>query len=67
MNRHARDAVEQGVAAEAIFGLPVQEEVSRARYIPEAEIDELDAIAGRIETQIRGLVEARAGVSDAAQ
>ena len=67
MNRHARDAVEQGVPSEAVFGLPVQEEISRSRYVPEAEIDELDAIAGRIETQIRGLVEERAGVSDAVQ
>ena len=67
MNRHARDAVEQGVSPEAIFGLPVQEEISRARYIPEAEMDELDAIAGRIETQIRELVAERAGVGDAAQ
>ncbi|MEA3409292.1 MAG: V-type ATP synthase subunit A, partial [Candidatus Eisenbacteria bacterium] len=67
MNRHASDAVEQGVPSEAIFGLPVQEEIARARYIPEAETDELDAIAGRIETQIRGLVEERADVSDPAQ
>ena len=67
MNRHARDAVEQGVSAEAIFALPVQEEVSRSRYIPEADMDELDAIAGRIETQVRGLTEERAGVGEAAQ
>ena len=66
MNDHARDAVEQGVPPEAIFALPVQEAISRSRYIPEAELDELDAIGGRIETEIRALVEERAGVGEAA-
>jgi len=66
MNRHARDAVEQGVPAEAILALPVQEEISRSRYIPEADMEELDAIAGRIETQLRGLTEEHAGVGEAA-
>jgi V/A-type H+-transporting ATPase subunit A len=66
MNRHARDAVEQGVASEAIFALPVQEEISRSRYIPEAELDELDAIAGRIESEIRALAEERAGAAEPA-
>ncbi len=64
MNRHAQDAIEQGVSPEVIFGLPVQEEISRARYIPEAEMDELDAIAGRIETQIRELIKEHAGVNE---
>jgi len=67
MNRYARDAVDQGVSAEAIFALPVQEEVSRSRYIPESDMDELDAIAGRIETQVRSLTEERAVVGEAAQ
>ena len=67
MNRHARDAVEQGVPPEAVFGLPVNEEISRSRYVPEADLDELDAIAGRIETQIRGLVEERGGVNEVSQ
>ena len=67
MNRHARDAAEQGVPSEAVFGLPVQEEISRSRYIPEAEIDELDAIAGRIETQIQALIKEHAGVNELSQ
>ena len=67
MNRHAHDAVEQGVPAEAIFALPVQEEISRSRYIPEVDMDELDAIAGRIESQVRGLVDERVGVAEASQ
>ncbi|MFH1866087.1 MAG: V-type ATP synthase subunit A [Candidatus Eisenbacteria bacterium] len=66
MNRHAHDAVDQGVQAEAILGLPVLEEIARSRYIPEVDMDELDAIAGRIETQIRVLVEEKAGVGEAA-
>ena len=67
MNRHAREAVEQGVPSEAIFALPVQEEISRSRYIPEAELSELDAIATRIESEIRALAEERAGVGEAAE
>jgi vacuolar-type H+-ATPase catalytic subunit A/Vma1 len=67
MNRYARDAVEQGVQAEAIMALPVQEEISRSRYIPEADMEELDAILGRIDTQVRELKEERAGVSESAQ
>jgi V/A-type H+-transporting ATPase subunit A len=66
LNRHARDAVDQGVQAEAILGLPVLEEIARSRYIPEVDMDQLDAIAGRIETQIRVLVEEKAGVGEAA-
>jgi V/A-type H+-transporting ATPase subunit A len=67
MNKHAREAVEQGVPSEAIFALPVQEEISRSRYIPEAEISELDAIAERIESGIRALAEERAGAAEPAQ
>ncbi|RPJ41048.1 MAG: hypothetical protein EHM19_12665 [Candidatus Latescibacterota bacterium] len=66
-NKVANDAVEHGVAAEDLFGLGVVEEISRARYIPESDIAELDAIAARIEAQVRGLVEQRSGAEDTAQ
>ncbi len=60
-DRLSRDAVEQGVTAEELFALPTQEDIVRSRYIPEAEIEEFDAIWGRIEQQIRELVEKRVG------
>jgi V/A-type H+-transporting ATPase subunit A len=66
-NKVASEAVERGVSAEDLFGLDALEEVTRARYIPESDIGELDAIAARIEAQVRGLVEKRGGAEDAAQ
>ncbi len=64
-NRYANDAITQGIQAEELFALPVNEEISRARYIPEAELDQLEAIGGRIEREIRGLVEQKVGAEDA--
>jgi len=66
-NRIANEAVEHGVAAEDLFGLGVLEDISRSRYIPESDIAELDAIASRIEAQVRALVEQRAGADETAQ
>ena len=66
-NRLAHEAVDQGVAADDLFALDVHEEIARSRYVPEAELDELDAIGTRIEEQVRGLVEKRAGAEDAGQ
>ncbi len=65
-NRHANDAVEQGIQAEELFALPVNEEISRSRYVPESEIDEIDAIGGRIESEIRGLIEKKVGAAEVA-
>jgi V/A-type H+-transporting ATPase subunit A len=64
--RLGREAIEQGVATEAVLALPVAEEISRSRYIPESELDELDKIGARVESQIRELIETKAGVTEAA-
>ena len=64
LNQLAGDAIAQGVQPEDIFGLPVIEEVSRARYIPESELDDLDGIAERIESQIRELVTRSVGTEE---
>jgi V/A-type H+-transporting ATPase subunit A len=63
-NRLAHDAIAQGVQTEELLALPVQEEISRSRYVPEAELDQLKEIAGRIESEIKGLVESKVGVED---
>ncbi len=65
LNQLATDAIAQGVQAEDVFSLPVMEEVSRARYIPESELDDLDGIAGRIDSQIKELVLKSVGTEEA--
>ncbi len=64
LNRLAREAIEQGVQAEEIFALPVMEEISRSRYIPESELSDFDEIASRIESQIREVVAKAVGTED---
>ncbi len=63
-NRQAREAVEQGVQAEELFALPVNGEISRSRYVPESELDELDEIEGKIGSEIKGLIEKRVGAEE---
>ena len=65
MNQLASDAIAQGVQPEDIFALPVVEEVSRSRYVPESELSDLDGIAERIESQIRDLVMKTVGAEEA--
>jgi V/A-type H+-transporting ATPase subunit A len=64
LDRLAREAIEQGVQTEAIFSLPVMEEIARSRYIPEGELEELDGIAERIESEIKELVTKESGVEE---
>ncbi|MFH1501703.1 MAG: V-type ATP synthase subunit A [Candidatus Eisenbacteria bacterium] len=64
LHKLATDAMEQGVQAEEVFGLPVMEDVSRSRFIPESELADFDAIAARIESGIKELVAAKAGVEE---
>ena len=66
VNKHGREAVDQDVASESVMQLPVLEEISRSRYIPESNLDELDEIHSRIESQIKELVDKRAAVTEAA-
>jgi len=60
-SRIASEAVELGVQAEDLFALGVVGEIARSRYVPESDVAELDAIATRIESQVRALVEKREG------
>jgi len=55
LSRLAGDAIEQGASAEDIFALPVTEDISRSRFIPETELEDFDRIASDIESGIRGL------------
>jgi V/A-type H+-transporting ATPase subunit A len=64
LNKLAADAIEQGVQAEEIFGLPVMEDISRSRFIPETELPDFDTIASKIDAGIKGLVESRVGAEE---
>lgn len=63
-HRLSMDAIEQGVQTEALLSLAVNEDISRSRYIPEADLAELEEIAGRIESQIRGLIQEKVGAEE---
>lgn len=45
-------ALEDGAPLDEILSLPVREEIARAKYIAESELDSFDKIAKKIETQI---------------
>jgi V/A-type H+-transporting ATPase subunit A len=60
LSKLAAEAVEQGVSAEEIFALPVAEDMSRSRFIPETELEDFERIASEIESGIRDLA-AKAG------
>lgn len=48
-------AVERGAALSDLVKLSVRQKISRMRHIKEEELDQFDAIAGEIESQIKGL------------
>jgi len=51
----ALDAVEAGVETADIFKLAVREEIARAKYIPESDINKITKIRENIEKQIKQL------------
>ncbi|MBD3348117.1 MAG: V-type ATP synthase subunit A, partial [Candidatus Eisenbacteria bacterium] len=61
MYRLATDAVEQGVATEDILALPVMEDISRSRFIPETELSDFDRIASGIEEGLKELTAKASG------
>ena len=54
-HRLANDALGRDVDYEDIINLPVREKIGRAKYIPESEIAELDAINKEINDSIKSL------------
>ena len=65
-NRLSQEAIAQGVEAEELLDLDVNEQISRSRYIPESELDELDAVLEQLESGIRGLIESKVGTEEVA-
>jgi len=66
LHRLATDAVEQGVVAEEVAALDVNQEISRSRYIPESEIDRFDTIRDAIEKSMKELIETKVGAEEPA-
>ena len=64
LSKLAAEAVEQGASAEEIFALPVAEDISRSRFIPETELEDFERIASEIESGIRELAAKAAGARE---
>ncbi len=53
--RHSRTLVEQEVELKAITAVPVRQEISRAKFIREEKLDEIEAIATKVKEQLEKL------------
>ena len=51
-----RDALSRRVDVEDILALPVREEIGRSKYIPETEMDKLDAIEQKLKQSMAALI-----------
>jgi len=59
-HRMGLEAIERGVDTADIFALPVREEIARAKYLPNEDIERVRAIQETIDRQIKELVAAGA-------
>ena len=55
MHRKSKEALEKGVTVEQLSGLPVREEIARARYTPEKDITKIDEIHAHVEDFVSSL------------
>jgi V/A-type H+-transporting ATPase subunit A len=49
-------AIEQGIETAELFKLPVREDIARARYLPNDEIDKITAIQDKINEQVKAVI-----------
>ena len=54
-SRAAREALEKNVDIEDILELPVKEQIGRAKYIPEDELDKFDALEVELKKEMLAL------------
>ncbi len=59
-HRKGQEIIERGVDTAAIFALPVREEIARAKYLPNEDIDKVRAIRETIDRQMKELYTAAA-------
>jgi V/A-type H+-transporting ATPase subunit A len=57
MHEATKKALARGAPIDKLQGLRVREEIARAKYIPESRIAEIDQIKGKIEAEIKELLE----------
>lgn len=55
-NRLGHDALNEGVYLSKILSLPVRERISRAKYIPETELNKIDEISAALKEEIESLM-----------
>lgn len=55
-HRLANEAIDNDAEYSEIINLPVKEKIGRAKYIPEAQLDELDSINKEIIDTLKGLI-----------
>ena len=48
-------AIENGIETTELFKLPVREDIARAKYLPNDEVDKIIAIQDKVNEQIKGL------------
>jgi len=53
--RHSKNLVEQEVELKEITSLPVRQEISRAKFIEEEKLDQIEAITARIKEEVEKL------------
>ncbi len=51
----AQRALDRGVAADAVLSVPCREQIGRAKYVKEDELDKLDDISGEMTRQLAEL------------
>lgn len=54
-HRQGLAAIDQGIETADLFKLPVREEIARAKYLPNEEIEQIIAIQDKINEQVKGL------------
>jgi len=61
LGKLCRKALSEGVPLEKLLNLDVKEEIARLKFISEAEIEKIDSVINRVNTEIEGLIKERQG------
>jgi len=52
-----KKALRSGISPRELFDLPVKEEITRMRYLPEDRLEDIEAIKKKVTSRINDLVE----------
>lgn len=56
-HQHSQDALAKGVTVEKMAALPANEEIARAKYVPEKKLESVKTVGDHMESQIQKLIE----------